>query len=83
MIFFAKKFVRPEDPDKANLEDVVDHIYHAASVAGWDHVGIGKIFLPCYNSILTSRKEAILTERAASLSGLKMFPHIRGSLKQS
>ncbi|CAL5868131.1 uncharacterized protein PFLUO_LOCUS2355 [Penicillium psychrofluorescens] len=66
MIFFAKKFVRPDDPDKANVEDVVDHIYHAASVAGWDHVGI-----------------AILTERAASLLGLKMFPHIRGSLKQS
>lgn len=57
MIFFAKKFVRPDDPDKANVEDVVDHIYHAASVAGWDHVGIGKTFLHCYNSLLTSRRK--------------------------
>jgi membrane dipeptidase len=45
MIFFAKKFVRPEDPENANLNDVVNHIFHAASLAGWDHVGIGKS--PC------------------------------------
>lgn len=42
MIFFAKKFVRPADPENASLNDVVDHIFHAASLAGWDHVGIGK-----------------------------------------
>lgn len=41
MIFFAKKFIRPEDSEKATLDDVVDHIFHAASIAGWDHVGLG------------------------------------------
>lgn len=41
MIFFANKFVRPDNPEKASMEDVVDHIFHAAAVAGWDHVGIG------------------------------------------
>ncbi|KAI3129358.1 transcriptional regulator family: Fungal Specific TF [Penicillium roqueforti] len=44
MIFFANKFIRPDNPDKASLEDVVDHIFHAASIAGWDHVGIGSDF---------------------------------------
>ncbi|KXG45678.1 Peptidase M19, renal dipeptidase [Penicillium griseofulvum] len=44
MIFFANKFIRPDDPAKASLEDVVDHIFHAASIAGWDHVGIGSDF---------------------------------------
>lgn len=52
MIFFAKKFIRPENPEKASLEDVVEHIFHAASIAGWDHVGIG-IFQP---SSLETRK---------------------------
>ncbi|KAJ5429509.1 Peptidase M19 renal dipeptidase [Penicillium cf. griseofulvum] len=44
MIFFANKFIRPDNPVKASLEDVVDHIFHAASLAGWDHVGIGSDF---------------------------------------
>ncbi|KAJ5158837.1 transcriptional regulator family: Fungal Specific TF [Penicillium coprophilum] len=44
MIFFANKFIRPDNPEKAGLEDVVDHIFHAATVAGWDHVGIGSDF---------------------------------------
>ncbi|KAJ5951090.1 transcriptional regulator family: Fungal Specific TF [Penicillium vulpinum] len=44
MIFFANKFIRPDNPEKASLEDVVDHIFHAASIAGWDHVGIGSDF---------------------------------------
>ena len=41
MIFFAKRFIRPDNPDKASVDDVADHIFHAASIAGWDHVGIG------------------------------------------
>lgn len=41
MIFFAKQFIRPEEPEKATLEHVIDHIFHAVSIAGWDHVGIG------------------------------------------
>lgn len=50
MVFFAKKFIRPDNPDKASLDDVVDHIFHAASVAGWDHVGIGiRPHLPSYD----------------------------------
>lgn len=49
MIFFARKFIKPEDPDKATLQDVVDHILHAAAVAGWDHVGIGTT---CHSSVI-------------------------------
>lgn len=41
MIFFARRFVKPQDPDSATVEDVVEHILHVAEVAGWDHVGIG------------------------------------------
>lgn len=45
MIFFAGRFIRPAEPEKADLDDVVDHIFHAVSRAGWDHVGIGTSFL--------------------------------------
>ncbi|EFX05015.1 dipeptidyl aminopeptidase [Grosmannia clavigera kw1407] len=44
MIYFVRKFIKPDDPDKASVDDVVDHILHVVKVAGWDHVGIGGDF---------------------------------------
>lgn len=41
MVTFVPSFVKPKDPKSADIEDVVDHIFHIAKVAGWDHVGIG------------------------------------------
>lgn len=43
MIYFVAKFLRADDPSAAGVEDAVDHIFHAASLAGWDHVGIGML----------------------------------------
>ncbi|TVY35239.1 putative dipeptidase [Lachnellula subtilissima] len=44
MIYFASKFLDLEHPQNANVETVVDHIFYAAGLAGWDHVGIGGDF---------------------------------------
>lgn len=44
MITFINRFLRPDDPDAATIHDVVDHIWHVAQVAGWDHVGVGSDF---------------------------------------
>ena len=43
MIYFVGKFLRTSDPEAASLDDVVNHIFHAASLAGWDHVGLGML----------------------------------------
>lgn len=40
MVTFVDKFVH-EDPKEAGMEHVVDHIMHAASMIGFDHIGIG------------------------------------------
>ncbi|KAL2854052.1 putative dipeptidase [Aspergillus pseudodeflectus] len=44
MITFVIRFLRPDDPSAATIHDVVDHIWHVAQVAGWDHVGVGSDF---------------------------------------
>lgn len=44
MVMFVKRFLNAQDPEAANIETVVDHIMHIASLAGWDHVGIGGDF---------------------------------------
>ncbi|EER24951.1 Microsomal dipeptidase precursor, putative [Coccidioides posadasii C735 delta SOWgp] len=41
MVTFVSRFVNVENPDAADINTVVDHIFHIAKVAGWDHVGIG------------------------------------------
>jgi len=42
-VTFVKRFVS-NDPEKANVTTVVDHIEHAVEIAGVDHVGIGSDF---------------------------------------
>ncbi|GKT70260.1 microsomal dipeptidase [Colletotrichum tofieldiae] len=44
MAVFVNRFLNIEDPDSVTIHDVVDHIWHLAEVAGWDHVGIGSDF---------------------------------------
>ncbi|KAF8858685.1 dipeptidyl aminopeptidase [Acephala macrosclerotiorum] len=44
MVFFVKRFLNSEHPDMADMETAMDHIFHVAKVAGWDHVGIGADF---------------------------------------
>lgn len=44
MVMFVPDFLDVENPEQADLEKVVDHIYHVVEVAGWDHVGIGGDF---------------------------------------
>ena len=44
MVMFVKRFLNATDPDKADIETVVDHIMHIVHLAGWDHVGIGGDF---------------------------------------
>ncbi|KAK2746946.1 hypothetical protein FQN57_002518 [Myotisia sp. PD_48] len=41
MVTFVNAFLNVDDPDSVTVEDAVDHIFHIAKVAGWDHVGIG------------------------------------------
>ncbi|KAH8430922.1 dipeptidase [Aspergillus melleus] len=41
MATFINRFLNMEDPDSASIRDVVDHIFHIAEVAGWEHVGVG------------------------------------------
>jgi membrane dipeptidase len=42
MVFFVSRFLNAVETKTADLETAVDHIFHVAEVAGWDHVGIGK-----------------------------------------
>jgi membrane dipeptidase len=44
MIMFVRRFLNATDPDAADIETVVDHIFHVATVAGWGHIGIGGDF---------------------------------------
>lgn len=44
MAVFVNRFLNIEDPNAVTIHDVVDHIWHLADVAGWDHVGIGSDF---------------------------------------
>ncbi|GAB7353468.1 hypothetical protein MBLNU459_g3924t4 [Dothideomycetes sp. NU459] len=44
MVMFVKRFLNAEDPESADLERGVDHIFHVVKIAGWDHVGIGADF---------------------------------------
>ncbi|KAK4541579.1 hypothetical protein LTR36_007876 [Oleoguttula mirabilis] len=44
MAVFVNRFLRMKHPEEASIHDVVDHILHIASVAGWEHVGLGSDF---------------------------------------
>ncbi|KAF4956252.1 hypothetical protein FSARC_11651 [Fusarium sarcochroum] len=44
MAVFVNRFLNMQDPSTSTIHDVVDHIWHLAEVAGWDHVGIGSDF---------------------------------------
>ena len=44
MAVFVDKFLNIDDPGAATIHDAVDHIWHIAEVAGWEHVGIGADF---------------------------------------
>ncbi|KAL7629559.1 hypothetical protein AAE478_001080 [Parahypoxylon ruwenzoriense] len=44
MAVFVNRFLNMQDPSAATIHDVVDHIWHLAEVAGWEHVGIGSDF---------------------------------------
>lgn len=41
MVTFINRFLNMEDPDSATIQDVVDHIFHIAEVAGWESLGVG------------------------------------------
>ena len=44
MVMFVKRFLNADDPESADLERAIDHIFHVVKLAGWDHVGIGADF---------------------------------------
>jgi membrane dipeptidase len=44
MAVFVNRFLNMKDPNAATIHDVVDHIFHIAEVAGWEHVGLGSDF---------------------------------------
>lgn len=44
MVPFVTQFLNVKDPASVNADTVVDHIFHIADIAGWDHVGIGSDF---------------------------------------
>lgn len=44
MVMFVKRFLDAKDPESADLERAVDHIFHIVNLAGWSHVGIGADF---------------------------------------
>lgn len=44
MAVFVNRFLNMKDPSSATIHDVVDHIWHLASVVGWEHVGLGSDF---------------------------------------
>lgn len=61
MVFFVKRFLNAVNPETADIQTAVDHIFHVANTAGWNHVGIGEldsaeIYLPCQpeGTLLTS-----------------------------
>ncbi|TVY81206.1 putative dipeptidase [Lachnellula suecica] len=44
MVMFVKRFLNVVDPESANIQTAVDHIFHVADTAGWSHVGVGADF---------------------------------------
>ena len=42
MVMFVKRFLNAVNPESADMQTAVDHIFHVANTAGWDHVGIGE-----------------------------------------
>ncbi|KAH8690459.1 membrane dipeptidase-domain-containing protein [Talaromyces proteolyticus] len=44
MAVFVNRFLNMKDPSAVTIHDVVDHIWHLAEVAGWEHIGIGSDF---------------------------------------
>ncbi|KLJ05512.1 membrane dipeptidase [Blastomyces silverae] len=44
MVTFVPMFLDVEDPSSVDIHKAVDHIFHVAEVAGWDHVGVGSDF---------------------------------------
>ncbi|KAF3062033.1 hypothetical protein GL218_03502 [Daldinia childiae] len=44
MAVFVNRFLNMRDSGAVTIHDVVDHIWHLAQTAGWEHVGIGSDF---------------------------------------
>ncbi|WEW61659.1 metal-dependent amidohydrolase family protein [Emydomyces testavorans] len=44
MVTFVPSFLKVDDPTSVTIHDAVNHIFHIAKVAGWDHVGVGSDF---------------------------------------
>lgn len=44
MAVFAHRFLSMKEPSAVTIHDVVDHIWHLADVAGWEHVRLGSDF---------------------------------------
>ncbi|KAI1073826.1 membrane dipeptidase-domain-containing protein [Whalleya microplaca] len=44
MAVFVNRFLNMQDPSVVTIHDVVDHVWHLAELAGWEHVGIGSDF---------------------------------------
>lgn len=44
MAVFVNRFLNMKEPSAVTIHDVVDHIWHLADVAGWEHVGLGSDF---------------------------------------
>ncbi|KAI1912375.1 hypothetical protein LOZ53_006210 [Ophidiomyces ophidiicola] len=41
MVTFVPSFLNVDAPNSTSIDDVVNHIFYIAKVAGWNHVGIG------------------------------------------
>lgn len=42
--FYPEFLKRPSQTEKVTIDDAIDHIFHIAMVAGWEHVGLGSDF---------------------------------------
>ncbi|CZR59500.1 related to Putative dipeptidase NECHADRAFT_87110 [Phialocephala subalpina] len=80
MAVFVNRFLNMKHPDEATIHDVVDHIFHIAEVAGWEHVGVGSDFsgtpaTPIGLEDVSTYPDlvALLMERGATDEQVRMF----------
>lgn len=52
MVMFVKRFLNAVAPESADMQTAVDHIFHVADTAGWEHVGIGELLPRRYSFCL-------------------------------
>lgn len=52
MVMFVKRFLNAVAPESADMQTAVDHIFHVADTAGWEHVGIGELLSRRYSFCL-------------------------------